>query len=166
MAAVFTAACGPWMPETPEFTQHVQRPAEPPIFEETVDEVTAEVYVDGECVILVVAVPEFGEFSKESCGQPDSARIGVSGFDCAEAADNRCVRSIPGFIVEPTLPEASAVCVDTGDPARPGLVIEALHGWFLIVGRHGDVYPLDENGERLDSLSNEIDDRVSEACGL
>lgn len=156
-------------PAVPEFVDHVERPSEQPLFEMTVDGVTAEAFSIGSCGVLVISVPEFGEFAEELCDPPESGTSGIGGVDCAEVVDDRCTYQIQPFLLGATARDASAVCRVTGDPAHPGEVIAASDGWFLIANGTlgGDVFPLDDSGNRLDDPRvTEIDDQVAEACGL
>jgi hypothetical protein len=154
-------------PETPDFVPQISRPDVEPLFQQVVDGVTAEVYVVGECGTLIVTVPGFGEFAETLCDPPTTGVAGIGGVECAGVEGTACSHEIPPWFLATTHPGATSVCVDTGDAEERGKVIEARDGWWLSSGPYGgDVYPLDDNGERLDSLSNEIDDRVAAACGL
>jgi hypothetical protein len=152
----------PGIPTAPEFVDHVGRPESSAIFEQTVDGVTAEAYDVGDCGILIITVPDIGEFAEEQC-DPGG---GVGGWTCALVENEQCLRAIPPFFLIGTMKEAAAVCIQVGNT---GEVIAARAGWWLhqFDGSHGDVYPLDEAGNRIDDPSvDEIDDRIAEDCGL
>jgi hypothetical protein len=169
-AAGLLVACDPlFTPEPPDFVARVERPDDDPLFREEVDGVEAEVYEVDDCALLVVIVPGFGEFSEEACDPPPSSEALISSAECAAVEDGFCVHGIPVFTVGSTLPEAASVCIQVKEPGHPpGELVPVRSGWWFVTAGSlgGDMYPLNGDGNRLDALDNEIDDRVAAACGL
>jgi hypothetical protein len=168
--SVIVGACEPiFTSDPPEFVAHVDRPDSEPLLHASSNDVTAEFYIVDECALLIVTVPGHGEFIEEDCDEHNNRGATMSSAECAVVENEYCVESLPVFMVGSTLPGAVSVCLTVLDPGHPpGEVIDVRDEWWIVVASSlgGDVFPLDAEGGRLDSLQNEINDPVADACGL
>ncbi len=144
------------------FVDEPKPPAAAPVLSMQSDDVVIDVYDVGECAVIVEFVPEYGYLVDEFCpGTPSSdplgARFGspacpVTGFG------DECQRWLPRFVVGKTIRDAAYVCMAAGR-------VDVANGWWLAVAGGGqEAFPLNADGVRLDSVSNEFDDTLRRRC--
>lgn len=146
------------------FAESVDRPSREPLLSMGSEGVTIEVFVDGDCARIIEEVPGYGYLVDDFCPPPPAAdpfgdRFGTPNCPLNDFGDE-CGDWLPKFVVGRTVASAAFVCVAAGR-------VEVRDGWWLAAAENvGEAFPLDANGNRLDSPSNELDDRMREDCGI
>ena len=161
VAAVLMAGCsggGTAEPRLLPFTDSVDRDEAEALLSMEADGVTIDVYDDGDCVIVVEYVPDYGYLEDEFCPAEPGRRFGTPNCPVGDFGDE-CQRWLPVFDVGRTIEAAAYVCVETGR-------IEVRNGWWLSLAAdvQSEAVPLNADGVRLDSVSNEFDDQMRAAC--
>lgn len=145
------------------FVESVGRDRSEALLSTEADGVTVDVYDDGGCVTIVEHVPDYGYLEDEFCpSAPTADALGAS-FRTPNCPftdfGDECRRWLPEFVIGHTVAEAAYVCTSSGR-------IEVHDGWWLATADdvNGEAFPLAADGVRLDSVSNEFDDRMRAAC--
>ena len=144
------------------FQDSVVRPGGGPLWELEFDGVSVELFDLGECALIIETVPEYGILVDEIClpaeASPVTTMFETPNCPYADFGDE-CVDWLPELVAGRTVAEAQFVCVAKGR-------VEVRNGWWLTsrVGVGAEAFPLTFDGVRLDSMSNEFDDRMRAVC--
>jgi hypothetical protein len=129
------------------------------------DGVSVDVYGTGGCVTIVEHVPEYGYLEDEFCvsdptSDPYGKRFTTPACPVSNFGDE-CPRWLSQSTIGRTVTGASFVCTWKGRT-------EVKDGWWIAAGGLGadEAFPLDADGVRLDSVSNELDDTMRERCEI
>lgn len=144
------------------FGEQVERPDGQPLYLLEGDGVQVELYDLGDCALIIEEVPEYGFLVDEFCPavRPDPRSSLFTTPNCPQSDfGDECRDWLPQFTVGRTLDEAAFVCVAKGR-------VEVRDGWWMTAadGVGSEAFPLTAAGTRLDSVSNEFDDRMRAAC--
>jgi len=158
------ASCGGEKPVagTLPFLDDVPRPSGEALFALESEGVTVELFAHGECATIIETVPGYGilldEFCPEVLEPPFSRSFDTPNCPVTDFGDE-CGHWLPQFTVGRTVDAAAFVCVEEGR-------VEVRRGWWMADygGVGAEVFPLTADGVRLDSVSNEFDDRMRERC--
>ena len=151
-------------PGTLPFVESLDLGSATPVLSMESDGVTIDVYDGGPCSTVVEHVPGYGYLVDEFCpgapsADPSGARFSTPNCPVTDFGDE-CQRWLPTFTVGHTVPEAAFVCLASGRA-------EVVDGWWLTHDEDGhEAFPLNADGVRLDSVFNELDDRMRQRCGV